>query len=131
MIATIKRIEPQRIGRARRPQPQSVGEFASPTHDWRIVGNRIHRFRGMPDILQIAVFFRPCLYRAAKSDLMRGIWPWDLPWIAVREPVLGILALPAVLDDLAEHPVCVADAVAMSRDAQRRHAFHKACGQPS
>ena len=43
----------------------------------------------------------------------------------------GIFLLPAVLDDLAEQPVVVADAVAVGRDAEARHALHEAGGEPA
>ena len=47
------------------------------------------------------------------------------------EPGLGQLDLPAVGDLLAEHAVDIADAVAMRRDVDGRHAFHEAGGEPA
>jgi hypothetical protein len=83
----------------------------------------------MPDVMRTAVRRRPGLDNAAEADLMAGIRPCDLPRIAEGQPVLGILLLPAILNDLTEHAVIVADAIAMCGDGQRRHALHEAGGQ--
>jgi len=45
--------------------------------------------------------------------------------------ILGEFVLPAVLDALLEQPVFVANAVAVSRNAERGHRVHEAGGQSS
>ena len=47
------------------------------------------------------------------------------------EPLVGELDLPAVTDGLIEDPELVADAIADSRHAQRRHRVHVTGGQPA
>ena len=131
MVAAIERIEPQRILRTCGPQPQGVDETSAPPDHRRIVSDRIDGFRRMPDVLRTAVRRRAGLDDAAEADLMAGIRPGDLPRITEAQPVLGILLLPAILDDLTEHAVIVADAIAMSGDGERGHALHEAGGQPS
>ena len=69
--------------------------------------------------------------RAAEPDLEAALAALELPGIAVVEPGLRQLDLPAVRDLLAEHAVDVADAVAVGRHVDRRHALHEARGQPS
>ena len=69
--------------------------------------------------------------RAAEVDVVDHLGPLELPRVAERQPVLRIFLLPAVLDDLAEQAVVVADAVAVGGDAERRHAFHEAGGEPA
>ena len=79
---------------------------------------------------------RPCLEViefdvAAEADLEGALAALELPRIAVLEPGFGKLDLPAVGDFLAEHAVGVADAVAVRRNADGRHAFHEAGGEPA
>ena len=70
-------------------------------------------------------------HRAAEADLEGAFAALELPGVAVIEPGLGQLDLPAVGDLLAEHAVDIADAVAMRRHVDRRHALHEAGGEPA
>jgi hypothetical protein len=63
-------------------------------------------------------------------DPVDHLRPLELPRIARREPVLGQLVLPALGQDLSEQSVVVADAVAVGRDLQGRHAVHKTGSKP-
>ena len=67
---------------------------------------------------------------AAEADVVGGLAAVELPGVAVLEPGLGQLDLVAVDDLLAEEAVAVADAVAVGRHADRRHALHEAGGEP-
>ena len=67
----------------------------------------------------------------AKADRIRDLGALELPGEARREPILGELDLPSVLEHLTEDPVVVADAVPVRRDSERRHALHEAGGEPS
>ena len=62
---------------------------------------------------------------AAEADLERALAALELPRVAVVEPVFGKLDLPAVGDLLAEHSICIADAVAMRGHADGRHRLHE------
>ena len=68
---------------------------------------------------------------AAEADVIGDLGPLELPRAAVDEPVLGQLDLPAVVDELAEQAVLVADAETEGWHAQRRHALHEAGGEPA
>ena len=46
MVAAVERIEPQRVGRPGRPQPQRVGIVAAPADHRRVVGDGCDRLAG-------------------------------------------------------------------------------------
>ena len=54
------------------------------------------------------------LDRAAEADIVAHLRPVEFPWVAERQPILGVFLLPAILHDLAEQAVVVADAVAVA-----------------
>ncbi len=55
---------------------------------------------------------------AAELDALGVLRAFQLPGIAVAQPVIRLLHLVAVLDQLAEHAVLVAQAVALDRQLQ-------------
>ena len=120
-----------RRGRARRPQPQRVDVAAAPAGDRRVVRDGEHPLgrdtRGRARCRPIAA---DIFDAAAEADGIFGFRPLELPRVAEREPVLRQLVLPAVADLLQEQAVLVADAVAVGRNAERRHAVHEAGGEP-
>ena len=67
---------------------------------------------------------------AAEADGMADAWPLELPRVAARQPVLGALFLPAILDGLPEQAEIVTDAIALGRHFERGHAFHETGRQP-
>ncbi len=131
VIAAIEHIEPQRVGRARGPQTQRIDVAATPTDDRCVVSDRLDGLVRPPDIardtMRVADGFDP----SAEVNVVDDLGPRELPGIAERQPVLRIFLLPAVLDDLAKQSVIVADAVAVGRDAETRHALHEAGGKPA
>src|SRR5262249_980064 len=68
---------------------------------------------------------------AAISDVVNHLRPLELPRVAEGQPVFRIFLLPAILDDLAEETVVIADAVAARGNPQARHALHKAGREPA
>src|SRR4051812_41160545 len=68
---------------------------------------------------------------AAEADLEGALAALELPGIAVLEPGLGQLDLPAVGKLLAEQAMDVADAVAMRRHIDGRHALHEPGRKPA
>ena len=121
MIAGVEGVETDRIERARGPEPQRVDPLAAPADDRRIDRRRLDLFRGAPDH---PVSFG--LDLAAETDAVRAFEAFEFPGIAVGEPGFGQFDLPAIIDALAEHAVHVTDAIAVSRDVERREAFHEA-----
>jgi hypothetical protein len=66
---------------------------------------------------------------AAELDVVGDLGTLEFPRIAEIEPVLRQLDLPAITDSLPEHPVIVADAVAVPGQPDGRHALHEARGK--
>jgi len=130
IVTGVEDVEIERIGRARRPQPQRVDVLAAPAHDRGVVGDRLHGFRRMPD-RAVAALDVDMFDAAAEMHVIDNFRPLEFPGVAEAEPFVGIFLLPAVGDDLAEQAEIVADAVADGGDRQRRHAFHEARRQPS
>src|SRR5258706_8919475 len=67
---------------------------------------------------------------AAESHGVHQIRARDFPWVAVAEPGVGPLDLPAVRDLLLEETAVIAHAVSVSGQAQARHAVEEAGGEP-
>ena len=98
---------------------------AAPAHDRGVVGDRLDGLVGPPH--RPRARFDP----AAEVDVVADFRTRELPGIAKRKPLLRVLVLPAVADDLAKQAVIVADAVAVRGNAERRHAFHETGGEPA
>ena len=131
-IALVECGELHRRGRARGPKPQRVDVPPAPSRDRRVVRHREHALGGIPQTARGAV--RPAAEifdAAAEPDGIFGFEPLELPRIAERQPSLRQLVLPAVADLLHEQAMLVADAVAVGRHRERRHAVHVAGGEPA
>ena len=116
VVAGVEGGEQDRVDRHRRPQPQRVDALAAPADHRRVVGDGEHAFLRPPDMaLEAAVLRGDRFHGAAEADLEAALAALEFPRIAVVEPVLRQLDLPAVGDLLAEHAVDVADAVAVRR----------------
>ena len=102
---------------------------AAPADDWCVVPDRLDGFGRMPDVPGPLVFALDHFDPAAETDGVIHFRPFEFPRIAVGEPVLGRLLLPAAANDLAEQAVIVADAVTVRGDAERRHAVHETSGE--
>ncbi len=131
MVAAVERFQHQRVGGTRRPQAQRVDELTAPAEHGGVVSDRDHGFHGMPGGLGQPVPGAGAIDRAAEADQVADVGPGEFPRIAEGEPGFGIFLLPPVADDLAEHAVVIADAVAVGGDRQRRHAVHVAGGEPA
>ncbi len=68
---------------------------------------------------------------AVELDAAGMLGPFQLPGVALAQPVIGLLDLAAVLDALAEHAVLVADAVAHHRQLQGGATIEEAGRQPA
>ena len=76
---------------------------------------------------------RACLNveRAGQPHFDGLVRPRDFPRVGPREPVIRLLALPAVAHRLLEDAVLVAQAGAHARNAERRHGIEEARRQPA
>ena len=68
---------------------------------------------------------------AVDRDEARLIRTRDLPGAALRQPVVRLLPLVAVVDFLLEQPVLVVDAVAAAGHSEGRQRIQEAGGQPA
>ena len=129
VIAGVEDVEPQRVGRARRPQPQRVDVLAAPADDRRVVGDGLNGFRRPPRRAVTAAVI-DMIDMAAEMNVIDHLRPLEFPGVAEAQPFVRIFLLPALRNDLAEQAEIVADAVADGGNGQRRHALHEACREP-
>ena len=127
-VAGAELAEVEEVGRGRSPQPQRVDRPAAVADDRAVVGHA-EQVRGMAgNGAQHAILQ---LKRAADRHLDRFPRPDHFPGIGLRQPVVRVFDLEAVLDRLAEDAVLVAQAVAHRRDLQRGQRLDEAGRQPA
>src|SRR6266540_6418434 len=90
---------------------------------------RLEGLSGVPDRAFDAGRRNRRLDPPAEVDVVDHFRPRELPWIAEGQPFFRILLLPTVPDDLAEQSVIVANAVAVGRNSEGRHALHETGGE--
>ncbi len=56
---------------------------------------------------------------------IQNLGTWELPRIIVSQPVIRVLNLPAPLYRLHKHAIFITDAIAKSRQIERRHRVKK------
>ena len=127
-VARAELLEVEVVVRRGAPQPQAVDGLAAEADHGPVVGNADQGRGAIGDDLQVALVH---LEGAAELDLDGLAAARDLPRVLPAQPVVRMLALPAVLDRLPEHAVLVAQAVAHRRKLHGRHRIEEAGGQPS
>ena len=100
VVAVVERGEIERFDRFGLPKPQDVASADAVAGDRRVVGDALHYRLGNPADAKSAQLVRPRLGAPAKPHLVRNFRPRDLPWIALAQPFVCNLDLPAVVDDL-------------------------------
>ena len=126
IVAPVEPFQIEQCRGPRRPQPQRVGPLPLPPDHRRIKRRGIDGFRRHP---LFAAIHR--LDIALEPDRIGAFGPLEFPRIAVLQPILGHFRLLTAREMLAKQPVFIADAIAVSRAAHRRHAFHETGRQPS
>ena len=121
MVARVEGIELQRVERARSPQAQRVYPLATPADDGGVDSGCFDKLSRDP---LCAIIIADDL--SAKANAVGAFAAFKFPGVAMGQPCLGKLDLPAILDALAEHAVHIADAIAISRDVEACEAFHEA-----
>ena len=125
IVTAVETVEVKERGRFRRPEPQRIGPFPLPADDGGIIGLGQHGFAGHPDLAPGAGF-----QMALETDGIGGLGAFEFPRVALGEPVFRRLDLTALFEPLTEQPVFIADAIAISGAAHRRHAFHETGRKP-
>ena len=126
VIAAVEGIEVDLFGGLGRPQAQRVGGLGAVTRNDGVVGHGAHVVAVHP-LVAVAVAH----HMTAELDAVVHLRPGKLPGVGGVEPVVGHLHLAAVHNGLPEHAVVVADAVAITRDAERGHRIQKTGRQPA
>ena len=124
--STLARLRP-----ARGPEPERVGVTAAPSGKSDIVGCRKHRLGRIPHRRRGFRVAARVFDRAAEVNRIGRFRARKFPRISMRQPLVGKLLLPAVVEALLEQAVLVANAVAEGGDRQRRHAVEIAGGKPA
>mmetsp|Transcript_15868 Transcript_15868/g.40296 ORF Transcript_15868/g.40296 Transcript_15868/m.40296 type:complete len:476 (+) Transcript_15868:1271-2698(+) len=125
VVARVERLQVKLAARLGRPQAQVDRVRRAVSRDGVVVRHGVHLLGGIPhkDLPPILLARADM---AVEADWIRHVRPLNLPRIAEREPVVGILALKAVLYRLAEHAVLVAQAVSPCGEILRRHRVQEA-----
>ena len=115
-------------GRLGRPEPERVYRPSAIADDRRVVCHSVDLF-GRDPLEYVASVLPDHLDLATEVDGVGQVAPLDLPWIAILEPVVRLLDLPAVPDLLVEDSVVVSDSIAICRNLERRETVEEAGGQ--
>ena len=127
-IAAAEFLKVEIVGRRGGPQPQRVDGLAA-VADHRPVKRDADQGGGPAgDGVKLSAAH---LERAAELDFDRLVADEQLPRVLPAQPVVRLFALPAVLIDLPEDAVFVAQPVAHGRQLHRRHRVEEARRQPA
>ena len=125
----VEGIEVERLDGLGFPKAQRVAGADAVAGDRRVVGDAAHLRLRNPAHAEAALLVRPCLGAPAKLHLIRDLRARDFPRVAVPQPFVGHLTLPAVADDLIENAELVANAVPERGHFDRRERVHVTRGE--
>mmetsp|Transcript_1099 Transcript_1099/g.3058 ORF Transcript_1099/g.3058 Transcript_1099/m.3058 type:complete len:928 (+) Transcript_1099:706-3489(+) len=125
VVAGVERLQVKLLGGLGRPQPQVDAVARAKPGDGVVVRDRGHLLAGVP-LEHLAAVNGLGGHVAVELDGVRHDQALNLPRVAEREPVVGLLVLEAVEDVLLEHAVLVADAVAPGGQVERGHGVQEA-----
>ena len=131
VLADLERVEIELLVGDRAPQPQEVGGRRAEAGDRDVVRDALHDPLGDPAHVHAPVLVDGALGVSAEADPMLDLEPADLPRVAVAQPAVGALDLPAVADVLIEDPELIAQPVADRGQVERRQRVHEARGEPA
>ena len=115
VVAGVEGCQRERLDGPGAPQRQHVAGVDAVALDGRVVGDAFQHSSRHPPGAVVAGLVGVVLGVAAPLDQVADIGFGDLPGVSVRQPVVGLLNLPAVADLLVEDAELVADAVADCR----------------
>jgi hypothetical protein len=126
VVALVEQIEIEVARRARGPQPQCVHGVGVVTDDKRVVGHTHDALAVHPIEAHLAAVGAPHMHLAVELHALHVLMARQLPGIAVLQPSIPVLDLLTAVDVLLEDAVFVANAVADSRQVERRQRIHEA-----
>ena len=129
VVPQVEGLEVEGVDGLRLPQAQQVGGAVPVAEDRRVVGDPAHDPLRQPADGVPALLVGPRLGVAAEAHAHGDLRARDLPGVPEGQPLVRLLDLPAVVDELVEDAELVADAVAERRDLQRGERVHVAGGQ--
>ena len=131
IVALVELGEIEPVERLGGPQAERVHGVVAVAGNRGIVGHGFHILRVDPSAAVRVGVVADLLDMAAELDDACEFGTADFPRVAAAEPVVRLLDLVAVLDDLLEDAVVVADAVAERREFERGHGVEEACREAS
>ena len=120
MVAAIEDREIEGFRRLGAPQAQRVRGVGAVAEDGRVVGHAVDDAIRDPARTQATAFVGVGLGVAAELDLDHPFRPHQLPGIAVAQPFVGFLRLPAVDDLLLKNAEFITNAIVHRRHLQGR-----------
>mmetsp|Transcript_12733 Transcript_12733/g.53542 ORF Transcript_12733/g.53542 Transcript_12733/m.53542 type:complete len:680 (+) Transcript_12733:784-2823(+) len=128
VVAGVERLQVEVLGGLGTPQAQVGRVLGAEAWDRVVVRHRLDLLGRHPAEALAAVVVVH-LHVAVEAHGVAHAHALDLPGVPEGEPVVGALVLEAVGDELLEHAVLVADAVAPRGQVERRHRIEEARGQ--
>ena len=111
------------------PQPQDVDRLGAVARDQHVAGLAPHHLGRHPAGPQPALVILHGLGMPVEPDHLQVIGGGELPRVAVKGPVVGVLDLMAIFEGLLEDPELIPDAVAHGRHVQGGQGVEQAGGQ--
>ena len=123
VVTVVEELEVKVGGRLGRPQTHRVDRVVA------VAGHRTVVRHGVDGVTVDPLGHVVLLDRAAKKvDRYHVLGSRLLPRIAVAEPIVGLLHLPALFDALREDAIVISKTVAVGGQAERGHRVHEAGG---
>ena len=131
VVAGVERVQLERLDRPGPPQRQHVARVHAVPLDRGVVGDALQHPSRDPSDAVAACSVDVVLAVAAPVDPVTHIGLDNLPRVAVDQPVVGLLDLPAVTNLLIENAELIADAIADGVMFQRGERVQIAGRQPA
>ena len=130
VVPLVEGVEVEGLGGLRLPEAQEVRRAVAVAEDRHVVGDAAHDALRHPAHAVAAALVLEALRAAAQAHVVGDLRARGLPGVAEGQPLVGLLDLPPVADQLVEDPELVADPVAERRDPERRERVHVAGREP-
>ena len=125
ITARVEFLEIERVGCRSRPEPERIADAVLVARHGDIVRDGQHVLRVAPFVSSSASRVRDRFRSPTELDDLSELEALDLPGETFTQPGIGLLYLITVFDELMEHAVVIADAVAHDRQRERRAAVEE------